>query len=379
MSIFDHDLVQAQLSMGKMRRTFHPVGQGAFYTETFILGSDQYHTVVYDCGVSGDTASINTCLESLGKTYGNNIDIVFISHFHADHISHIPILLEKFNVKAIVLPDVTPEVAVDAFMNNYIASGRGNNAFDTHLIDRLLSSESGIDGTKVIQVDQLGIEGDNIVGNNNILDCNEGNLDNRPAYSKISSDTIIRLFGWEYILCNYPCAHASKLVDEMRKSFPTLLEVLMRREWVEARALLNTITFDKIAQLYKECFRNDENEESMTVLSRPINDYFKPSACCLYTGDSPFRTKRRLNYVKTYYNNHWDKIGTMQAPHHGADADNPSELHDKYRTCVACYGTKNTYGHPGKQALINMAKAKCNIRLVTEELTSGFEKYIQYL
>lgn len=45
---------------------------------------------------------------------------------------------------------------------------------------------------------------------------------------------------------------------------------------------------------------------------------------------------------------------------------------------VVCYGTKNTYGHPGKQALINMAKVKCNIRLVTEEDSSVFEKYIDY-
>lgn len=364
--------------MGKMRRIFWPVGQGAFYTETFLLDSNQYHTVVYDCGVIGDTAPMVKRLEKLKRIYGMTIDIVFISHFHADHISHITNLLNDFSVKAIVLPDVTPEVAVDAFLNNYIAAGRGNNSINTPLIDRLLSSETGIEGTKMIRVKQFGVEEEKTVGNNTILDLNDGNYNNLSASSIISSDTIIQLYDWEYILCNYPSARTANLINEMNKRFPKLLEVLLQQKWAEARALLSTIPFDDIAKLYKDCFPNDENEESMTVLSRPVNDGFKPATCCLYTGDSPFRTKKRLNFVKKYYGIHWDKIGTMQAPHHGADDDNPVGLHDKLRTCVVCYGTKNTYGHPGKQALINMAQVKCNIRLVTEDETSCFEKYIQY-
>ena len=317
---------------------FHPVGQGAFYTETFLLGTNQYHTVVYDCGVSGDAAPMIKRLDALKKGYGENVDIVFISHFHADHISHIPKLLKDFSVKAIVLPDVTPEVAVDAFLNNYIAAaGKGNNTINIPLIDRLLSSESGIDGTKVIRVNQLEVEEEKTIRDNTILDLNDGNLKNLPVSGSISSDTIIRLFDWEYILCNYPSTHASKLVDEMKKRYPELLDVLLHQEWIKARALLDTIPFDDIAKLYKDCFPNNENEESMTVLSRPVKDDFTPSTCCLFTGDSPFRTQKRLNYVKKYYGNHWNMIGTMQAPHHGADADNPVDLHDKHRTSVVCH------------------------------------------
>ena len=338
MSIFSSTLVQDMPYNSKMKRMFHPVGQGAFYTETFLLGTNQYHTVVYDCGVSGDAAPMIKRLDALKKGYGENVDIVFISHFHADHISHIPKLLKDFSVKAIVLPDVTPEVAVDAFLNNYIAAaGKGNNTINIPLIDRLLSSESGIDGTKVIRVNQLEVEEEKTIRDNTILDLNDGNLKNLPVSGSISSDTIIRLFDWEYILCNYPSTHASKLVDEMKKRYPELLDVLLHQEWIKARALLDTIPFDDIAKLYKDCFPNNENEESMTVLSRPVKDDFTPSTCCLFTGDSPFRTQKRLNYVKKYYGNHWNMIGTMQAPHHGADADNPVDLHDKHRTSVVCH------------------------------------------
>ncbi len=374
MSLFDPSLPDTKPFVHRMRRIFHPVGQGAFYTETFLLAPNQYHTVVYDCGVGGDETPMIKCLDTLRKTYGEIIDIVFISHFHADHISHISTLLNDFSVKALVVPDVTSEVAVDAFLNNYIAIGQGDNNTSIHLIERLLSGAPMIEGTKVIRVDQLDGEGEKPVNDNMILELNEGRIDS----DTLSSGMIIRMYDWEYILCNYPCPRSSKLIGEMQKRYPELLDALLQQKWAEARALLDTISFDDLSKLYKDCFPNDENEESMTVLSRPVTDDFAPSSCCLYTGDSPFRTKKRLNYVKKYYGNHWDKIGTLQSPHHGSDNDNPEDLHDKYRTCVVCYGTKNTYGHPGKQALLSMAKAKCNIRLVTEEETSCFDKYIHY-
>lgn len=36
----------------KMVRTFHPVGQGAFYTERFYEGDKNVFNMVYDCGSS---------------------------------------------------------------------------------------------------------------------------------------------------------------------------------------------------------------------------------------------------------------------------------------------------------------------------------------
>lgn len=80
----------------QLKRTFHPVGHGAFYTER-IEGSDgSTFTVVFDCG-RFETAKtgwsyykykawidnyINT---SSGLRSGEDIDILFISHFHTDH------------------------------------------------------------------------------------------------------------------------------------------------------------------------------------------------------------------------------------------------------------------------------------------------------
>jgi len=40
-------------------RTFHPVGQGAFYTEVF----DNTFTMVYDCGTATNFSSIKSITE----------------------------------------------------------------------------------------------------------------------------------------------------------------------------------------------------------------------------------------------------------------------------------------------------------------------------
>ena len=358
-----------------MKRSFWSVGQGAFYTESFHFNCHDYRTVVYDCGVSGSPDSIIASLQEHYRMHGNIIDIVFISHFHSDHISHIPYLLRYFSVGAIVLPVISPEAAVDAYLNNYLAEAQ-NIDNNISLIEKLLSGSTGIGTTKVIRVAPVSSERERVADRDNIISLDERVLSDLPDHCIIGPNTIIRINGWEYVPCNFPCAKSSELIVKMKMQYPELLEVLLRQNWIEARALLEKIPFEDIKKLYKECFLNDENEESMTVLSRPENDDFHPSTSCLYTGDSPFRNNRRLEFIKHFYGSHWERFGTFQVPHHGADDDNPKELYDKHRTCVVCYSTINRYGHPGKQTLMNMAQAKCNIRLVTEEKASSFVRYL---
>lgn len=358
----------------RVRRTFWPVGQGAFYTETFLDWPSPYGTVVYDCGVSGDTIPIMKCIRELEWKYGNSIDLLFISHFHADHISHIPYLLRNFQVKAIVLPVVTPDVAVEMYLNNYVETGR-RNVIDMSFVERLLTNDASIDDAKVFRVDYN--DDAYALGDNVVVDLSD-QLSNARGVNSIKSMSTLRLYDWEYILCNYITPRSSALVTEMAKRYPELLNALRGQKWKEVRTLLKRISFDEIVKLYRESYSKDQNEESMTVLSKPIDDYYTPASCCLYTGDSPFRDLARLDFVKTCYYRDWWRIGTIQASHHGADKDNPQELYDKRRTCVACYGTGNSYGHPGREALMNMAVSRSNIRLVNEGFESIFCQHIGY-
>ena len=75
----------------KLIRTFHPIGQGAFYSERHIFTTTEF-TVVYDCGSS--TIKGKKLETKINSSFPENqiIDILFISHFHADHINGIEYL-----------------------------------------------------------------------------------------------------------------------------------------------------------------------------------------------------------------------------------------------------------------------------------------------
>jgi hypothetical protein len=58
-------------------RTFHPIGQGAFYSER-----NEKFNMVYDCGEWKDSNYANKVVkQSFGTT--DTIDLLFISHFVA--------------------------------------------------------------------------------------------------------------------------------------------------------------------------------------------------------------------------------------------------------------------------------------------------------
>lgn len=89
---------------------FRPVGQGLFYTGTFKHKKSNF-TMVYDCGVQPNNDYIKVQIDDfvaankLGKSFDKKLDLLVISHFHNDHISHVGELLDKSGgAKYVMLP-----------------------------------------------------------------------------------------------------------------------------------------------------------------------------------------------------------------------------------------------------------------------------------
>ena len=80
-----------------VKRVFHPVGQGAFYSEHH----DNF-TVVYDCGATSKKLASKVVAQSFKQN--DVIDILFISHFDYDHVSNISQLIKLTKIKTVVLP-----------------------------------------------------------------------------------------------------------------------------------------------------------------------------------------------------------------------------------------------------------------------------------
>lgn len=81
-----------------VKRTFHPVGQGAFLTEQFLddsLGTVLYN-VVYDCGSksSGIKAQMEREIRNCFHDK-KGVDVLFLSHFDDDHINYVKFLKDE--------------------------------------------------------------------------------------------------------------------------------------------------------------------------------------------------------------------------------------------------------------------------------------------
>ena len=84
------------------RRTLHPVGHGAFFTEHLKKVDDKeiersFLNVVYDCGATTRGSNIPSLVKGEIKITFNeddHIDLLFISHFGEDHTNGLEYLLE---------------------------------------------------------------------------------------------------------------------------------------------------------------------------------------------------------------------------------------------------------------------------------------------
>jgi len=92
---------------------FAKAGQGLFYNGILIDDRGKRFSFVYDCGTL-PWLQANYVLNKSIWTYKdfikNRLDLLFISHFHQDHISHIPELLSNISVGTVVIPYIDPDM-----------------------------------------------------------------------------------------------------------------------------------------------------------------------------------------------------------------------------------------------------------------------------
>ena len=106
---------------------FHSVGQGLFYTGILSKRECEYEqfSFVYDCG-SFNRSALNNEIDlflsdSLWVKPGKKkkIDLLVISHFHADHINGLVRLLKKCEVDTAIIPYYTKE-ELAGFLADYL-------------------------------------------------------------------------------------------------------------------------------------------------------------------------------------------------------------------------------------------------------------------
>lgn len=98
------------LPFNRMTVTAWPAGQGLFGQVDLRVGEADF-CLVYDCGT--ETGHYNPLEFPRNEITNRHIDLLVISHFHEDHVSHIPSLLQMSSeVGEVWIPYVAPKERV---------------------------------------------------------------------------------------------------------------------------------------------------------------------------------------------------------------------------------------------------------------------------
>lgn len=374
-----------------IQRFFHPVGQGAFYSERHLFHNININ-IVYDCGTEYKNRNNTDIKNVVRQSFSEDdvIDILFISHFDFDHISLIDTLRKTVKrIKRVVIPLLQKGETVFLY-NVYKALGEYDLAQLVNEPNKFFG-----EGTQIIEVKPHS-EG-------NIEEGNIINVSERPDIKEVPSGTgltINNLNDWVYIPFNYKYESRSKEFLCKLKDQKIDVEQLKDQKTTGTNYILDPKVIKKIKVAYEE-ISGDINENSMFLYSGPLykkdihfwrgrcwlkcfyweHPYYSPyhynthRVACLYTGDGDLN-KNKVD-VRSIYNQYWDLIGTIQIPHHGSlPSFNANIFYDEYFICPISVGKKNSYGHPSQKVISEILLHESYPILVTEDIDSTFVEVI---
>lgn len=364
--------------MYKVQRVFHPIGQGAFYSEKH----DNF-SMVYDCG-EWKKSAVSARVVRQAFQHTDSIDILFISHFDFDHVCRIPLLKDSVSkIKCVVMPLLSSQEKI--FISNIFRS------LDFDILTLINEPEKFFDAsTNIVKIKPA---------EPGYVNNSDKSLDIASIKGSHDLESGTRLFirsnsiNWIYEPWNYEYAARH---DDLVK--------LLKNENIDVDKLksdpdytLNMInTKRKKIKVVYDNLEGNINQNSMFVYSGPDghtkvteskfyqHKFYPPSwtlkhneqrVGCIYTGDGDLIKSE----IKTIYRHHWDCVGTIQIPHHGdIKSFDPSSL-DRGIACPISFGRSNTYGHPSSTLLAGVLAKEAIPLHVTEDPLSAVIQIISCL
>jgi hypothetical protein len=334
------------------RRIFHPIGQGAFFTEQLLScpSGKVLFNVVYDCG--SKTTGISPKMEKeIKNTFENShINLLFLSHFDDDHINYVKFLRSKGYLAGakVLIPLLFEEkfLPVTTFYLNY-----------QNLIDELKGDNIQIIKVKIDEGDSSGRE-------INIDDVLDEEIESGVKLKFVNDKDI-----WYWVPFNIKYRER---IEEFKKGLEGVgidLDILLKQgegsleKINELKSIYQSLTKDK-------GYGTSINLNSLQMLSYPaspdyctgyaritecesyFHDYYKWNkgyikykftekenlypGSCLYTGDtssnSPYIWNTLMKKIDCYLKAH---LVLFQIPHHGSRHSNDERIVDEDRIYAA--------------------------------------------
>lgn len=349
-----------------LKREFHPVGQGAFYSEQ-IYSDNNVFEMVFDCGNAPkhnkkSTIKADSELSKYFKCRTQNndwkIDLLFISHFHADHISFLIKYRRKYQVKNLIIPLLTPQEI------NLLLLGVALKEYqiDIKAYHELLTNPEKFFGEDchIIKINTNKSNNDEDKNKNKdlVIVTNEGKVESRgellktfnPIFKLQYNDNKLIIYHldpqshyyfpiWLYLpydFIKYFCCSdykrkistffiKTKLTSELLMDVKDITEILkhiekklkniekkLKNKKKKKNKIINIKPLNYLKAQYMK-FNRDLNKICLGVFSGPVpfhlysylrnldlkeyNKIFKEQSC-LYTGDIPFNATKEINCVE---------------------------------------------------------------------------------
>lgn len=372
------------MAMIEIKRTFHPIGQGAFYTEVFQGEGDKPSFVfVYDCGTeTADTHMSKPLSQQIDEWLLDDniqqIDLLYISHFHKDHINGLDHLLNKVRVMKTIIPMLPENVVSLTRIHNLVTDGGFDPKLDG-IIEELYygtnDKESRFGKVVAVRPD----EGERVKGGNDeekLLPLNQG-IANGTEQQFVEIYWIFKPYN--SVLPSDPLA--MKIMTNIKSRLP---QVVRADGSLDVQIIMNDSFFraELMKEYRKEFKGRGDNLYTLVVESKPADGVnVRPcdkGARCLYMGD--FDTsgdKTRLGRLFNTYRDYAD-IGVVQVPHHGAKGNwKPEMLQGCPRLYVVSAGSNNSYHHPSYWVLHEIWQNGGRSHVVYEDL--GSEIRLEYV
>lgn len=368
------------------RFTFHPVGQGLFYTGELSCNPHSWENpdgfnFIYDCGTESDNDILNKAIYKF-CLYKDKINLCVISHLHKDHYSGLEYLKSKGKkIEKIILP--------------YLPYGSSyRNLRLVYITGQYFENQENIE---TLEEDILNVKGlisfydsDNNNRWNLQNTINESSNGKFQHYYKVEKSLY-----WEFELFN------KTIREEKWKELNSQVNHIIDEMGISVTDYLNSNNIDLIKDIYNTVFGKSQNITSIIMKHYPIEKsigYYPNSNCsinyyfykryslldCYYdfgiknenisilTGDAEFDGMLNKKVFGDYLS-----INVLQVPHHGSK-DNwkklnlPKLLSTKM---VIPFGLGNKYHHPNTETINSILEYK-NSDLILVNQTAGYEYII---